>query len=122
MVLIFFLSSQSKLPPIPGLGCLERLDCGDKIKHFIGYAALAILVWRVLGDAYPKRRRFWLAVGISTLYGATDEFHQRFVVGRCCDVFDLSADALGALCAAAILCTGGNKLGRQKEEREIPRG
>ena len=122
MGLIFLLSAQPKLPCIPGLGCLDQVDYGDKIKHFIGYAVLTILIWRSLGDACPKRRRFWLAIGISVAYGVTDEFHQRFVVNRCCDACDLTADTLGAMCAAAILYTGGNKLGRRKEKREIPRG
>ena len=118
MGLIFFLSSQPKLPPIPGLGCLERLDFGDKIKHFIGYGALAMLIWRALGDVCPKRRRFWIAIAISTAYGMTDEFHQRFVPNRCCDILDLTANMVGALCAAAILCKGGIRLGRRKESKK----
>lgn len=118
MGLIFFLSAQPKLPPILGLGFLDRLDYGDKIKHFIGYGALAILIWRALGDARPKRRRFWIVVAISTVYGMTDEFHQRFVPNRCCDILDLTADALGALCAAAILYTGGIRYGGREESKK----
>ena len=118
MGLIFYCSSQPKLPPIPGLDYLDRLDFGDKIKHFIGYGALAILIWRALGDECAKRRRFWIAIAISTVYGMTDEFHQRFVANRCCDILDLTADMLGAVCAAAILWRGGIRFGRQKESKK----
>jgi len=41
-----------------------------------------------------------LAVLASTVYGVTDEVHQRFVPGRTADLLDLAADAVGATIAA----------------------
>ena len=38
-----------------------------------------------------------LILMITTAYGLTDEFHQRFVPGRTADVRDLAADTIGAL-------------------------
>jgi VanZ family protein len=126
MALIFWLSSRPDLPRVPGL---DLLEVGDKIKHVAAYAVLAALIWRALGRGGSSRRRFWLAVAISILYGLTDEFHQRFVPNRCCDICDLIADALGALAAAAIVSRrggslsppapkGGSSIATQKARRE----
>lgn len=97
MGVLFALSSQPELPPVPGL---DELDWSDKIKHFMGYAVLGALLWRALGDGVAKWRRFWLSVGIATLYGLTDEIHQIYVPGRSFDPLDLLADALGAAAGA----------------------
>lgn len=100
MGMIFALSAQPELPSIPGL---DQFDWSDKLEHFIGYAILSALVWRALGTGVARRRRFWMSVAVATLYGLTDEFHQRFVPGRSCDLLDLLADALGAAVTAGYL-------------------
>ena len=100
MGLIFVLSAQPKLPDVPGL---DSLDFSDKIKHFAAYGMLATLAWRALGDRCPKSRRLLLTVGLPLLYGVSDELHQRFVPNRACDMCDLLADGLGALCAAMVM-------------------
>ena len=41
-----------------------------------------------------------LAVVIATVYGVTDEIHQRFVPPRQTDAWDVAADATGASLAA----------------------
>jgi VanZ family protein len=40
----------------------------------------------------------------ATLYAVTDEFHQWFVPGRHADVWDVAADAAGALVLQVVLC------------------
>jgi VanZ family protein len=37
------------------------------------------------------------------LFGATDEWHQSFVIGRLADPYDWAADTLGATSAALFL-------------------
>ena len=44
----------------------------------------------------------WLAVLIVSAFGVTDEWHQSFVPGRSCDVFDWLADTAGAALAVAL--------------------
>jgi VanZ family protein len=44
-----------------------------------------------------------IAVGLATLYGLTDEFHQNFTPDRAPDVRDLFADALGATIGAGSM-------------------
>jgi hypothetical protein len=44
----------------------------------------------------------WLAVLIVSAFGVTDEWHQSFVPGRDCDVFDWLADTAGAALAVTL--------------------
>lgn len=118
MAFIFYMSSQPKAPPIPLIeGFLNRVEWSDKIKHFIGYAVLGGLTWRSLGNNCSRWRRFWLAIGISAVYGATDEFHQRYVIGRSCDFCDWTADVIGASVGAMILLMRGAKTWQRKTIR-----
>ena len=98
MAVLFFLSSQSSLP-----GASMAPDWSE---HGIGYAGLAVVTLRAIAGGR------WSGVGalavagawlVATVYGATDEFHQSFVVGRTADVRDLVADGAGAAIALAAL-------------------
>lgn len=66
--------------------------------HLLGYAVLAWLWWRALT---PQRRVTWpillTAFVLTTLYGASDELHQRYVPTREGSLADLLVDAGGAL-------------------------
>jgi VanZ family protein len=98
MAAIFAVSSMSSPPAPPGVS--------DKSLHWATYAGLALLTLRALADGA------WAGVGgrtvlgawvIATLYGATDEWHQRFTPGRHADWYDLAADASGAAAAVAAV-------------------
>ncbi len=123
MVVIFILSHQPKLPQIPGLSCLEQLDWNDKIKHIVGYGVLGVLLWRAIDDRLPFWRKACIVVGVSVLYGMTDEFHQRYVPNRTCDFCDIVADAIGAAGAVALFWTiklyRSNKDDRRRENSRI---
>jgi VanZ family protein len=97
--LIFSLSAQSNplgfLPP--------EFLLQDKLLHGLEYAALgALLVLGLRLTGSTPRTAFVLAVVLASLYGASDEFHQRFVPGRMADVADWVADTLGAALGAAV--------------------
>jgi len=97
MVAIFCVSALSlQRVPIPKIS--------DKVLHGIEYGILAALL--VFG--FTRTRREWAgstvalaAWSFATLYGMTDEVHQRFVPGRQSSVFDWMADAAGAAVVAA---------------------
>ena len=94
---IFYVSSLSN-PPVPA--------GSDKPLHWLAYLGLAVVVVRALAGGLPRRIGLGMAsmaALITIVYGATDEVHQMFVPGRSGDVYDLMADAGGAL-AGAILC------------------
>jgi 6,7-dimethyl-8-ribityllumazine synthase len=75
MALIFFLSSRPDIQ-LPG-------PESDKAWHSVGYAGLGALVTRAaaggLGQPVSLGHAV-LAVAVATMYGATDEWHQSFVL------------------------------------------
>lgn len=92
---IFFLSHQpgAELPQanLPGL---------DKAAHLAVYALLAATVIRAQPSHWQRfhpGRAVTLAIGVSLLYGCSDEWHQRFVPGRSAEWADLAADTGGAV-------------------------
>jgi VanZ family protein len=97
---IFVASSISDLGPLPG-------GVSDKSGHSFGYAILGVLLLRALAGGRLSGvtwRRALVAIALSTLYGLSDEFHQRFVPGRSPELLDLVADAVGASAAVALGC------------------
>ena len=69
-----------------------------KVAHFSVYGLLATLLVR-LGRG---PRAVWLALLATSLYGASDEWHQYFVPGRSCEFGDWVADTTGAALAIAL--------------------
>jgi VanZ family protein len=97
MALIFFLSSQSRLPS-PEDPLVDLLF--KKTAHFTAYAILALLMWRAL----PSGRWVWaLAWLVAVLYAGSDEWHQSFVPGRHPSPWDVVIDASGALAGLLAL-------------------
>jgi VanZ family protein len=98
MVALFLLSSWES-PPDLGAGT-------DKEVHWMLYLGLSALVVRALARGEWRGVTWGRVIGaivLSALYGASDEFHQRFVPGRTPDVLDLAADTAGASVAAVAI-------------------
>ena len=77
----------------------------DKSGHSIGYALLAVVLLR----AFARGRLSgvtWTAglaaIGLATMYGVSDEFHQSFVQGRHGTPVDVLIDAVGVALAIAL--------------------
>lgn len=69
----------------------------DKIIHAVLYAILAGLIHVALRmRGFPPPRAAWWALGLASLYGITDEWHQSMVANRHADVMDWIADTVGA--------------------------
>jgi VanZ family protein len=97
MTLIFYLSSFQRAP-LPD-------NVSDKLAHMGAYAVLGVLVVFGFAGRLPVRltsRLAVLTVLVTTLYGVSDELHQMFVPGRSADVYDVMADAAGAIAAVAV--------------------
>ncbi len=110
MGVIFYLSAQSTLPEItPGGPDLQAI-----IGHLVVFAVLGWLWWRALRESGARHPAVW-AFALAIAYGATDEFHQKFVPGRTADLMDLTLDAIGAATALAVataLSKGGRRATR----------
>ncbi len=90
---IYMASSQETVP--------DRLDWldlpfGDKLAHGGVFAVLAMLATRASD-------RWLFALIAASLYGISDELHQRAVPGRTADLFDWLADTLGAALGASLV-------------------
>ena len=105
MGLIFFLSAQPSLDS--GLGWIDTV--GRKLVHFGEYALLCFLWWRLLRTGLPDRRAALVALLVASLYAATDELHQSFVVGRNGNPLDWAIDTAGAT-AAALAATARRRV------------
>jgi VanZ family protein len=106
---IFGLSSISgaRLPAID-------LPQVDKLAHLLVYAVLGALVLRGVDRGRPpgakakakgalRARDFVVAIALTTLYGVSDEIHQRWTPNRSPDWHDVVADALGAALGSLAL-------------------
>ena len=92
MAVIFAFSAQPDLNS--GLGLADTI--GRKLIHFAEYAVLALLWWRALRTRVDDRRAAIAAFLVTSLYAATDEFHQSFVTGRHGSPIDWAIDSAGA--------------------------
>lgn len=92
-ITIFYLSSKSRIP--------DAASEVDKVVHFIAYFCLALMTVRALHYKIKYPIILLCAAGVlATLYGVSDEIHQRFVPGRSFSYLDMVADASGAWIAA----------------------
>jgi VanZ family protein len=95
---IFWASSQ----PSPFAFVPSGLLSHDKLLHASAYAGLACLVRLALsGTSLSRGAALAIALGITSLYGVSDEVHQRFVPNREADPRDWLADTAGALAGAS---------------------
>ncbi len=92
---IYYASSQDtssvSLPPF-----------SDKLIHFGVFGLLCLMICWTLSSFTIGNKWIYkiiLAIGITSLYGASDEIHQFFTPNRSADIFDWLADTLGAITA-----------------------
>lgn len=102
MAFIFYLSSRSDLPA-PSLFSGE-----DKVAHAAVFGLLGLLYVKSLwpGGQALSLRKVFLITAMVAAYGAADEIHQTFVLGREAGMADLAADALGGLAAGMVFWRG----------------
>ena len=95
MIAIFVQSSISYIK-LPDIG----IDWLDKILHFLCYGILGLLMARsFLISKYKKyQNKYWQwSIIFCSLYGLSDEIHQRFIPGRLASFSDWLADTLGVV-------------------------
>ncbi|MEL3901393.1 MAG: VanZ family protein [Treponema phagedenis] len=98
--LIFFLSSQSQLP-----ASSNSVWGMDKLLHIAAFGTFAFTLsfWFKRESWYKKTVKLAvIVIGITALYGLSDEVHQYFVPNRSSSVYDLLADITGACLAVGL--------------------
>lgn len=75
----------------------------DKLLHFSIYTVFSFLLTRQILDITTRWRAAAIAVGVAMVFGALDEWHQRFIPGRSTEFADWQADSVGAL-VGALAC------------------
>jgi len=101
--IIFYFSAQEHAPQVSKEKGVQLAF--QKIGHATEYAILAFLVHRALrrGHQFSPRNAALIAALIAAAYGVTDEFHQSFVPGRFCKLYDMAIDATGGVLAVTAL-------------------
>ena len=100
MAVIFAISAQPN--PFP----IVTARVSDKVLHLVEYSGLAALFVRALTrEGWGWRDAMLAAMVMTSLYGASDEYHQAFVPNRNPAVSDWLADSLGALVGASVFRT-----------------
>ena len=114
MASIFYLSSRRDFPvTVPSWAIYA-----DKAAHTLIYGVLGFVFLRAwISGRFAEMT--WQAglvtVLFSTVYGASDEFHQMFVPGRTPSLGDLSADFTGA----ALVCLAIQQFYGAKSNRSM---
>ena len=101
MAAIFYVSALSETPIPAGT---------DKPLHALAYLGLALVVVRAVVGGLPRRIDAWgatTAMLITVAYAVTDEVHQGFVAGRTAEVYDVLADAGGAIVGTVVCWAWG---------------
>ena len=116
MAAIFVESSQSHVPDLPA-------GLSNHTGHFLAYGALAIAALRGFAGATwtgVDARAATFAVALASVYGLSDEFHQRFVPNRMSGLDDWAADTLGAITAVvAVLLIARTRRKRLSRTRDV---
>jgi VanZ family protein len=99
IIVVCVASLAPTMPPPPGVH-------GDKFEHLAAYASLTYW-WGML---YPQRVHRWLACLLFILMGVALEFAQGATGYRVLDVFDMAANAAGALLGRAAVETPFGRL------------
>lgn len=109
MVIIFCLSHQTaddSQDLSDRFAFLLRLPFGSFIvrkgAHFLEFAGLCTLIYNALYRSFGYFRPI-LSFTLTAAYAASDEFHQLFIEGRACRIFDWFVDCSGALTALLVL-------------------
>ena len=92
----------------------------DKLVHFAEFGLLCLMTCWSLSTVRIGSKRIYkiiLAIGIVSLYGISDEFHQLFTPNRSVDIFDWLADTAGAVVAGLLWQTLTRKL--QTKEKSL---
>ena len=96
---------------------LPTLATSDKLKHFVAYMILTLLLRLAFHFHTTMKQRFRtelpVVIGIIVFYGLFDEIHQYFIPGRYFELLDLAANYIGLL-VGIVLASYFIKIGSRR--------
>ncbi len=97
---IFYVSS---IPQLPFLQTAFAWQ--DKVLHIIAYFifGLSLLIAFIPYKKTSLQKKLIIFISIGTFYGASDEYHQSFIIGRSSEIADLVADIIGIILSSLIM-------------------
>lgn len=87
-----------------------------KAAHVTEYFILFQLLFLAIGKSVQWPKRAWVALAITVLYAASDEFHQTFIPKRTGLVSDVLIDSLGAV--LGMLLNGSIRWLRRRSKKQ----
>lgn len=73
-----------------------------KIAHFTEYLILGMLVYNFI-NSFNIDNKIIISILLCSIYAATDEFHQIFIIGRECKLLDVLIDTFGSITGIIII-------------------
>lgn len=98
---IFFTSTTTSPPP-----ALALFPHEDKVVHLLGYALLAVLIYKAFmhsSDLAMARRAAGWTLPLAIGYGALVELYQWYLPWRSCDIGDFLANCVGVVAALLLI-------------------
>jgi VanZ family protein len=107
--------SGSSIRSIPRVGDETADGLVHRVAHLIEFAVLGALVLRAVSQGKRiTKRELIITLIVVAVYGASDEFHQRFTPGRSSEGIAVVFDAAGGLAGAWVYRWWRN--GRQPQQ------
>lgn len=108
--------SGSSIGSIPRVGGKMTDGLVHRAAHVIEFAALGALTLRAVSkDKRITKREIIITLIVIALYGASDEFHQRFTPGRSSEGIAVVFDAAGGVIGAGLWWMRANKLAKRRD-------
>lgn len=120
LMTIIFIASATPGSSMPELGYWDYVV--KKGGHMLGYALLAASYYHALcGEKNAPKWRFILAMFLTILFAASDEYHQKFTPGRSASPIDVGIDTAGGLIGFAVSHRAGRRknLNSEIQKRDI---
>ena len=93
----------SSIGSLPRIGGKATDGVAHRVAHVIEFAVLGALTLRAVGQGRrTTKRELIMTLIIIALYGASDEFHQRFTPGRSSEGIAVVFDVAGGLAGAWV--------------------
>ena len=93
----------SSIGSLPRIGGRATDSVAHRVAHVIEFAALGALTLRAVSkDKRITKREMIITLIVVALYGASDEFHQRFTPGRSSEGLSVLFDVAGGIAGAWV--------------------